>query len=389
MKVRTLSLFEYYRLSLVWKNQTVAYLDPQCTLLVVNVEPVSAKHFEVTFQEIYRLADGVPHSGRKIMGPNDILYCPSPDTTEGPVGSRPAAAVPTRAWSQPRPSRGRLWRTLRRVGCILGAIFLGLMGACIGLLVLVAILAAGSGRAGLSTGGLGVRSRAVYVEPLPSDVDPTYRQAVSDAITYWHQRLRSSLFHQTATAAEADVQVSWVKEWAGERAGMTADRRLVLVGLGDSNCLGRWRPYAYETVKQIAIHELGHVLGIEHTSNPRDPMYPVLTPKYDLMVDEDKVLPAGWAQFLPSCGHDNPSRVEIELASDREVDLFVVPSPDSYQRLLAGQAFSYYPDCSRQKVRAASIRCAVPVGGGVVLQNRGSFPGSGSPARVQIKIWER
>jgi hypothetical protein len=389
MKVRTFSLLEYYRLSLIWKNQTVAYLDPQCTLLVVNVEPVSPKHFAVTFQQIYRLADGLPHSGRKIMGPDELLYCPSPDTTEGSVGSRPAVAAPSQASSQPRSARGGLWRTLRRVGCILGVGFLGLMGACIGLLVLVAILAAASGRADLSTGGLGVRGRAVYVESLPSDVDPTYQRAVSDAIAYWHQRLGSSLFHQTATAAEADVQVSWVKEWAGERAGMTADRRVVLVGLGDSNCLGRWRAYAYDTVKQIAIHELGHVLGMQHSPNPADPMYPVLTPKYDLMVDEDKVIPAGWAQFLPSCGHDNPSRVEIELASDREVDLFVVPSSDSYQRLLAGQAFSYYPDCSRQKVRAASIRCTVPVGGGVVLQNRPGLLGSGSPARVQIKVWER
>ncbi len=227
------------------------------------------------------------------MGPNEILYCPSPDTTEGPIGSRPAAA-PSQARSRPRSARGGPWRTLRRVGCVLGVSFLGLMGACAGLLVLVAILAAGSGRADLSSGGLGVRSRTVYVESLPSDVDRTYQQAVSDAITYWHQRLGSSLFRQTATAAEADIQVSWVKEWAGERAGMTADRRVILVGLGDSNCLGRWRAYAYDTVKQIAIHELGHVLGMGHSPNPADPMYPVLTPKYDLMVDEDKVTrPAG------------------------------------------------------------------------------------------------
>ncbi len=151
MKVRTLTLLEYYRLSLRWKNQTVAYLNPECTLLVVNVEPVSERHFVVTYQEIYRLADGMPQSSRKVMGPNDILYCPSPDTSEGGWGRTTAPTASTPAFRPPRPRGRGLWARLQQVGCILGIIGLGLVGACAGLLILAAILDAGSGRARLNT----------------------------------------------------------------------------------------------------------------------------------------------------------------------------------------------------------------------------------------------
>ena len=55
---------------------------------------------------------------------------------------------------------------------------------------------------------------------------------------------------------------------------------VVEVALGDYSCDGSFQLYDVDTVKMIMTHELGHSIGLKHTSDENNIMYPSLKPSY-------------------------------------------------------------------------------------------------------------
>lgn len=81
---------------------------------------------------------------------------------------------------------------------------------------------------------------------------------------------------------DANVWITWVVRDIGE--GVLGHAHLgkgvVEVALGDFNCDGQFQLYDIKTLETIMTHELGHTLGLPHTNDRNNIMYPSMTPSY-------------------------------------------------------------------------------------------------------------
>ena len=81
---------------------------------------------------------------------------------------------------------------------------------------------------------------------------------------------------------DATVWITWVVRNIGE--GVLGHAHLgkgvVEVALGDFNCNGKFELYDIRTLETIMTHELGHTVGLPHTNDDKNIMYPSMTPTY-------------------------------------------------------------------------------------------------------------
>ena len=85
-------------------------------------------------------------------------------------------------------------------------------------------------------------------------------------------------FYTTNVRGEANVWVTWVVRDLGE--GVLGHANLgmgvVEVAIGSHSCDGSFQLFDTETVEYIMTHELGHSIGLPHSSNQHGIMYPTI-----------------------------------------------------------------------------------------------------------------
>jgi len=129
----------------------------------------------------------------------------------------------------------------------------------------------------------------VYINQQPIGLPLDHISTLKNSFEFWEeQELKTNdqklkmKFELTKSKADANVWVTWVVRDIGE--GVLGHAHLgkgvVEVTLGDYRCDGSFQLYDINSVKTIMTHELGHSIGLPHTNNQENIMYPSYAPSY-------------------------------------------------------------------------------------------------------------
>ena len=126
----------------------------------------------------------------------------------------------------------------------------------------------------------------IYINEQPPGLPIDHVSTLENSFNFWEKaefdtaddKKAVAKFYTTTTKSEANVWVTWVVRDLGEGVLGHANlgKGVVEVAIGSYGCDGSFQLFDTDTVEYIMTHELGHSIGLKHSSNPNSMMYPTI-----------------------------------------------------------------------------------------------------------------
>ena len=126
----------------------------------------------------------------------------------------------------------------------------------------------------------------IYVNDQPNGLPLDHVSTLIDSFKYWEAqefnandgKVVKIHFVTTKLKGDANLWVTWVVRDIGENVLGHANlgKGVIEVALGGYGCDGNFQLFNVDTVETIMTHELGHGIGLKHTSDVDSIMYPTI-----------------------------------------------------------------------------------------------------------------
>jgi len=120
--------------------------------------------------------------------------------------------------------------------------------------------------------------RVFFPPTTVANFQPSFLDAVRSAFQRWQEAGVPVRFNLDADSSSAEVRVQWRIQFEGERSGQTDlqwdDEGHVTGGVVTLSTFdAKGQPFGPEDVRVLALHEIGHLIGLDHSPDPGDIMY--------------------------------------------------------------------------------------------------------------------
>tara|TARA_B100000315_G_scaffold218393_1_gene219689 strand:+ start:581 stop:2104 length:1524 start_codon:yes stop_codon:yes gene_type:complete len=127
----------------------------------------------------------------------------------------------------------------------------------------------------------------IYINEQPAGLPIDHVSTLKNSFNYWEEKefdtsdgkKAVARFYVTDLKSEANVWVTWVIRDLGEGVLGHANlgKGVVEVAIGSYGCDGSFQLFDINTVEYVMTHELGHSIGLSHSANPENIMYPSIS----------------------------------------------------------------------------------------------------------------
>ena len=134
--------------------------------------------------------------------------------------------------------------------------------------------------------GMYVIQYLIYINEQPPGLPIDHVSTLGNSFNFWEKyefdttdgKKAVAKFYTTTEKSEANVWVTWVVRDLGEGVLGHANlgKGVVEVAIGGYGCDGSFQLFDTDTVEYIMTHELGHSIGLKHSSNANSMMYPTI-----------------------------------------------------------------------------------------------------------------
>jgi len=177
-------------------------------------------------------------------------------------------------------------------------------------------------------------------DPIPSYANEyDVKNSISNALRQWMNVNPDMVIQLVKSGGE--VHIEWKKNILGNHAGQITGG-MMEVELGSNDCMGNWNQYAVFSLSDTISHEIGHYVGLGHSSDESHLMWGMVEPYPDVNFDDleynipiKKSKFQSWIEYdILENEYDDLNRDYIKL--DREYSQYpeIISSESQYQKAM-------------------------------------------------------